>query len=286
MIRDIVSEAQSKLNPCTVCPRGCGADRLAGEAGFCGVARRAKVASAGSHFGEESVLVGEGGSGTIFFQGCNLACVFCQNYDISQSPGGAEMSAGDLAGLMLKLQGDSCENVNLVSPSHVAPQALEAVARARQAGLHVPVVYNCGGYESVEMLGLLEGQVDIYMPDFKYADSRAGLKYSGVPDYEPVARAALAEMYGQVGPMEVDVRGVAVRGVLVRHLVMPLDLASSENVVEIVAETAPGCAINVMGQYRPSFRASDYPELLELPDASEVARLRRCAARLGLRRVD
>jgi len=279
-------DARSMLSPCRVCPRACGADRLGGEVGFCRTAARARVASAGAHFGEEPVLVGRGGSGTIFFAGCNLDCAFCQNFDISHDGGGGEVTTEQLVALMLSLQECGCCNINFVSPTHVAPQVAEAIGQARGRGLRVPIVYNCGGYESVEMLRLLEGRVEIYMPDFKYAVEEAGRKYSGVPDYPRIARAALAEMYRQVGRLRVSSRGVAERGVLVRHLVLPMDLAGSREVIDAVAETAPGCAINVMGQYRPAFRAGEFPELLLLPRAEDVCELRRYAAGRGLVRVD
>ncbi len=283
---DVLERAQSMLSPCRVCPRSCGAARLAGEAGFCRTGALPRVASAGAHFGEESVLVGTGGSGTIFFQGCNLDCVFCQNYDISHEDGGIEVSCDQLARLMLDLQRRRCTNINFVTPTHVAPQLMHAVARARQDGLRLPIVYNCGGYESVEMLRLLRGFVQVYMPDFKWGDARAARKYSGPGDYPQVARAALAEMYAQVGPLQLNDSGLAVRGVMVRHLVMPMDLAESDTVIDAVAQTAPGAGINVMGQYRPCFRASEFPELLLLPRRSEIRRLRLCAAARGLRRLD
>ena len=286
MTEKVISTSESTLRECGVCPRGCGADRTAGEAGFCGIGSVARVASAGAHFGEEPVLVGPGGSGTIFFQGCNLGCVFCQNFDISQQDDGPEVPTDQLAELMCQLESRGCSNINLVSPTHVGPQVREAVALAKERGLKLPVVYNCGGYESLEMLHLLAGLVDIYMPDFKYASADIGLKYSGVPDYPQVAAIALAQMYHQVGPLQLDDDGLALRGVLVRHLVLPLDLAGSRRVVETVAEIAPGCGINVMDQYRPCFRASDFPELLQLPKAADIRSLRKHAVRLGLVRVD
>ena len=187
---------------------------------------------------------------------------------------------------MTALARRGCSNINLVSPTHVAPQVLEAVVAARSKGLRLPVVYNCGGYEAVDMLALLDGHIDVYMPDFKYASAEAGRKYSGVPDYPAVAEAALAEMYRQVGPLELDDRGLAVRGVMVRHLVMPMDLAGGREVIDIVARVAPGAGMNVMGQYRPCYRADEFPELLRLPDPAEIARLRRWAAECGLRRLD
>ncbi len=279
-----VASLRGMIAPCTLCPRACSVDRSAGEVGACRIGAEAVVASAGPHFGEEPVLVGRGGSGTIFLAGCNLGCVFCQNADISHSNEGREMPPAQIASVALRLQDGGCENVNFVTPTHVAHALAEAVVLARAAGLTVPIVYNCGGYESVETLRLLAGLVEIYMPDFKYADPDAGRKYSGAPDYPAVATAALQEMYRQVGPLETDERGVARRGVLVRHLVMPGDLARSREVIDIVARTAPGAALNVMAQYRPWFRAKEYPELCRRPELEEIRALKAAADARGLRR--
>jgi putative pyruvate formate lyase activating enzyme len=257
-------------------------DRTAGERGACKVASDPVVASWGPHFGEEPALVGRGGSGTIFFSGCNLNCVFCQNSDISQSLPGKEAAPAQIAEIALGLAATGCENVNFVSPSHVAHAVAEAICIARSDGLSVPVVYNTGGYDSLETLRLLEGLIEIYMPDFKWADEAVGKKYSGVPDYPKVAAAALAEMYHQVGPLESDSRGVATRGVLVRHLVMPGDLAGSKQVMDTVARIAPGTMINVMGQYRPAHRAGDFPELMGFPSRDEILSLREYAGSRGL----
>ena len=274
------------LRECTLCPRRCGVDRTAGEFDACRTGTRPRVASAGPHFGEEHVLVGRGGSGTIFFARCNLHCVFCQNSDISHSDAGQEETPGQVALLALDLAARGCENVNFVTPTHVAHAVAETVVIARSRGLTVPIVYNCGGYESVETLRLLEGLVDIYMPDFKYADAAAAQKYSGVPDYPTVAADALAEMYRQVGTLQTDRRGVATRGVLVRHLVMPADIAKSREVINIVARTAPGCSINVMGQYRPAYRADGFPELLDRPDYNDIESFLHHATEQGLVRAD
>jgi len=277
---------RERISPCRLCPRQCGVDRAAGEVGACRIGAEAVVASAGPHFGEEPVLVGRGGSGTIFFSGCNLDCVFCQNADISHVSDGQRMQPGRIASLALALEARGCENVNFVTPTHVSHAIAEAILAARAAGLTVPVVYNCGGYESVETLGLLEGLVEIYMPDFKYADAQAGATYSGVSDYPEVATAALGEMHRQVGPLETDPRGLAVRGVLVRHLVLPGDLARSRSAIETIARTAPGCALNVMAQYRPCFRAGQFPKLQQRPDPQAVHSLRQLASSLGLQRPD
>jgi putative pyruvate formate lyase activating enzyme len=257
-------------------------DRTAGEIGSCKLAGEAVVASWGPHFGEEPVLVGRGGSGTIFLSGCNLHCVFCQNSDISQSLSGKEVTLAQIAAFALDLAANGCENVNFVSPSHVAHAVAEAICIARGEGLTVPIVYNTGGYDSLETLRLLDGLIEIYMPDFKWADEPHGKKYSDVPDYPKVAAAVLEEMYRQVGPVETDSRGIATRGVLVRHLVMPNDLAGSTRVIDTVARIAPGTMINVMGQYRPAHLAGGYAELMSLPSREEIHSLRTYAASRGL----
>ena len=276
------AQLREMLRSCSLCPRRCRLDRTAGQIGQCGVGEPARVASVAPHFGEEPQLVGRGGSGTIFLGGCNLHCVFCQNHDISQHPAGYEATDDELAALALDLERRGCENVNFVTPTHVAHAVASAVAAARSDGLTVPVVYNCGGYESVETLELLDGLIEIYMPDFKYADADAGLRYSDVEDYPAVAERALAEMYRQVGPLRTDSRGTAVRGLLVRHLVLPGDLAGSARVIDTVARVGPGATINVMAQYRPCHRADEYPELTALPRPGDIAALRSHAASLGL----
>ncbi|MBL7132860.1 MAG: radical SAM protein [Phycisphaerae bacterium] len=278
-----VAKLREMIRDCALCPRRCGVDRTAGKLGSCGVGPDAVVASAGPHFGEEPVLVGAGGSGTIFFSGCNLGCIFCQNYDISHSVNGHLCPPAEIAALAVGLEARGCENINFVTPTHVAHAVAEAVVVARSQGLTAPIVYNCGGYESLEALQLLEGLIEIYMPDFKYASADAGRKYSSVDDYPAAAERALAEMFRQVGPLELDDRGVATGGVLVRHLVMPGDTAKSREVIDIVARTAPGCTINVMAQYRPCYRAHEFAELTARPSAAEVESLRRRAADAGLK---
>jgi len=282
MTEDRLARLDGMLHSCTLCPRDCGVDRTAGQVGACGVGALARVASVAPHFGEEPPLVGRGGSGTIFLGGCNLSCVFCQNADISQTPAGYEATADELAALALDLQQRGCENVNFVTPTHVAHAVARAVALARKAQLTVPIVYNCGGYESVETLKCLEGLIEIYMPDFKYASAEAGIKYSGAGNYPAAAEAALSEMYRQVGPLRTDGRGVARGGVLVRHLVMPADLARSRDVVDTVARIAGGAAINIMAQYRPCHHAEEFPELSAYPHGEDVASLKSHAASLGL----
>ena len=274
------------MTPCRVCPRHCGVDRLADERGFCGIGAKPSVSSAGPHFGEESCLVGRGGSGTIFLAGCNLGCVFCQNYDISHLRHGQEVDIGDIVTLMLELQARGCRNVNFVSPTHVGPQLLDAIVRARRDGLTVPVVWNCGGYESIEMLELLDGHVEIYMPDVKYSDDAVSARLSSADDYWTVVRAAVKEMHRQVGDLE-TVDGVARRGLLVRHLVLPEGLSGSEAIVDFLAdEVSDRTFVNVMGQYRPEYRAHDHPELSRSPTAGEIEKVRSYAADRGLRLSD
>ncbi len=278
------------IRPCRLCPRLCGVDRTAGELGACQSGAEAIVASSEAHFGEEPVLVGPGGSGTIFFGGCNLACVFCQNHNISHpaDPSAVDksLSPGGIAELAMDMQRRGCSNVNFVTPTHVAHAVAEAIVLARRAGLTVPVVYNCGGYESLEALRLLDGLVEIYMPDFKYAVPAAGLEYSGVADYPAAAEAAVVEMYRQVGPLAMDEAGMACRGLLVRHLVLPNDLAASYRVIDCLCSIVPGAAVNVMGQYRPAYQSGRFPQLAGRVAGAEVQALREYAAWHGLRRVD
>ncbi|MCG3180079.1 MAG: hypothetical protein BIFFINMI_02433 [Phycisphaerae bacterium] len=270
------------VTQCVLCPQGCEVDRSAGELGNCRTGADAVVASSGPHFGEEPCLVGTGGSGTIFFSGCSLSCAFCQNHDISQQITGRELTPIGLADLALRLAEAGCENVNFVTPTHIAHVVAEAIRIARQRGLKIPVVYNCGGYESVPTLRMLEGLVQIYMPDFKYGDAYTARRYSHAEDYPAVAQAAVAEMFRQVGQLRLDERGVAVGGLLVRHLVLPNDLAASRLVIEAVAAAAPGATINIMGQYHPDFRAAGHSELMDRVDPAEVKALRDYAARRGL----
>jgi putative pyruvate formate lyase activating enzyme len=286
-LRRRVGEALSRLACCDLCPRRCEVDRIRGEKGKCRTGRRVVVSSFGPHFGEEASLVGWGGSGTIFFTHCNLRCQFCQNYSISQVGEGEEVGAEDLARMMLRLQAGGCHNINLVSPTHVAAQVLEALELAAEGGLHLPLVYNSGGYDSVETLKLLDGIADIYMPDMKYSDEGTAFKYSGIHNYPEVNRQAVKEMHRQAGDLEVDGRGVAVRGLLVRHLVLPQGLAGTRGVVEFLAqEISPHTYLNVMDQYRPCYRASDYPELSRPITREEFDEAIRLAREAGLERLD
>ena len=250
---------------------------MSGETGDCGVARYALISSVGPHFGEERVLVGRRGSGTVFFSGCNLSCMFCHNYEISQLRIGTPTSEEELALVFLEVQDMACHNLNLVSPTHVTPQVIAALRMAREKGFYLPVVWNSGGYERPETLRLLEGLVDIYMPDAKYSDNAIANELSGIEDYWDFCRAALAEMHRQVGDLVVE-HGVARRGLLVRHLVLPGGLSGTEEVVKFLAELSRDTFLNLMDQYYPCYRARTRPPLdrritrEEYCEALEVAR--------------
>ena len=247
-----IAEAQQRLSPCMVCPRGCEVDRLSDEEGICRTGAKAVVSSYAPHFGEESPLVGSGGSGTIFFTHCNMLCLFCQNYEISHLGQGIETDAGQLAAIMVSLQRQSCHNINFVTPSHVLPQILAALQKAIEKGLTVPLVYNSSGYDSPETLKLLEGVVDIYMPDFKFWTKASGKRYAKAPDYSEVAQEAILEMHRQVGDLVLDDEGLAVKGLLVRHLVMPGCLEETREILRFLAqEISVDTYVNVMDQYRP-----------------------------------
>jgi len=282
-------EADECLASCHACPRECGAARRTGATGVCRTGRYARVSSAFPHFGEESCLVGTHGSGTIFFSRCNLGCVFCQNADISQSPAGELMGARAIADIMLQLQEIGCHNINFVSPSHVVPQVLEAVAEAVPRGLCLPLVYNTNAYDSVETLRRLDGVVDIYMPDFKFWSPESARRYCAAQDYPERARAALKEMHRQVGDLRWDRHGVAKRGLLVRHLVMPGLREESAAVFTFLAEEiSPDTFVNVMGQYRPSHRVgpTEYGEINRRLTHRDLEAACEHARRAGLWRFD
>jgi len=274
------------MDPCTLCPRECRASRRNNQFGFCGIGSAPRVSSVGPHFGEESVLVGSGGSGTIFFAGCNLGCIFCQNFDISHNRHGHPTTIEQLAKSMLELQYYGCCNINFVTPTHVAPAIVAAIEEAREEGLTLPTVYNTGGYDSVETLKLLEGFVDIYMPDMKYADSKAAGELSAAPDYPQINREAVKEMHRQVGDLKTD-KGVATRGLLVRHLVLPENLAGSFEIIDFLAEQiSPNTTINVMDQYRPCYKANLHPAINRRPTDEEIQSARRHAIGKGLNVLD
>ncbi len=275
------------LSDCRVCPRQCGVNRLAGECGECRVTTQAIVSSYGPHFGEEAPLVGSNGSGTIFFTYCNLNCVFCQNYSISQLGEGSAVNREQLAKVMLSLQSRGCHNLNLGSPTHVVPHVIEALELAIEMGLHLPIVYNSGGYDSVETLKLLDGIIDIYMPDMKYSDEKTAAHFSGIENYPAVNRAADKEMHRQVGDLKMDKRYIAQRGLLVRHLVLPNRLAGTGEIVRFLAqEISTNTYLNVMAQYHPDYKAFDIPQLASPVTRDEFNEAVDLAHRHGLHRLD
>ena len=250
------------LKECRLCPRECRVNRLEGELGYCKARGELRISSAFPHFGEERPLVGYHGSGTIFLTYCSLLCLFCQNYDISHLGGGERITDSGLARTMIGLQDMGCHNINFVTPTHYAPQIVSSLPEAIDMGLRVPIVYNCSGYESIEVIRLLEGVVDIYMPDAKYMDERFAKQLSNAPDYPEVLKEVLKEMHRQVGDLAIDSDGIAERGLLIRHLVMPGGAASSEALLKFVAgEISVHTFVNIMDQYRPEYRAHDFPEI-------------------------
>lgn len=282
-----VDEAFEHLSICDVCALKCPVDRLAGKFGACKTGKRAKISSYGPHLGEENPLRGWRGSGTIFFTRCNLRCQYCQNHAISQTDTGQEVEPKDLAVIMLDLQARGCHNINFVSPSHVVPQILAGVLIAAQAGLKIPLVYNTGGYDSMEMLALLNGVIDIYMPDMKYGDKKIGHRYSKVPNYPLVNQAAIKEMHRQVGDLKINERGIATRGLLVRHLVLPNNLAGTKQIVRFLAdEISADTYLNLMDQYRPEFRAHRLPDINRRITRKEYQQALEWARDVGLTRLD
>lgn len=274
-----------ELGSCTLCPRHCQVNRLEGEKGICKTGRQAMVSSYHPHFGEERCLVGRNGSGTIFFTNCNLLCSFCQNYSISHQGNGEEVTDEELAAMMLHLQKQGCHNINFVTPSHVIPQIVSAVAIACEQGLNIPLVYNSGGYDSVESIQMLEGIIDIYMPDLKFSDPVIARETCNAPDYFEVAKKAIREMHRQVGDLKMNSQGIATRGLLVRHLVMPEDAAGTGKIMEFLAnEISKDTFVNIMDQYYPCGetwkkcklgRAITYQEYLKAMNIASSAGLSR-----------
>ncbi len=282
-------QALRHLENCKVCPRNCEVNRLENEHAVCKTGRNAIVGSYAPHFGEEDCLRGTRGSGTIFFSLCNLKCVFCQNYDISQDGEGIEVSPEDLAAMMLDLQQRGCHNINFVTPEHVVPQILEALPLAVQMGLRLPLVYNTGAYDSMDSMRLMDGIVDIYMPDFKYWDNDRSKKYLKAKDYPETARTVIREMHRQVGDLVLDEYGLAKRGVLVRHLVMPDNMEDIENIMAYLAgEISPDTYVNIMGQYFPAGKVSEtkYGEINRRITQSEKDAAEGIALQKGLHRFD
>ena len=255
-------DAKALLSPCRLCPRECGVDRMSGETGHCRSTDQLVVSSITLHHGEEPPISGSRGSGTIFLSRCNLHCLYCQNYPISQMGTGNVMTSNGVAAGMLVLQERGAHNINWVTPTHMAPLLMEALLIAREQGLHLPIVYNCGGYEAVAMLKLWDGIIDIYMPDMKYSDSRIARKYSSIPNYPTHNQAAIKEMYRQVGNLQVSEDGIAQRGLLVRHLVLPGDISGTENILRFLAEQiSVKTYVSLMSQYFPASHALKIPEL-------------------------
>ncbi|MEA2085196.1 MAG: radical SAM protein [Thermodesulfobacteriota bacterium] len=282
-----IESAYALLSECVLCPRRCKIDRLNDKMGICKTGLKAVVSSYDPHFGEESPLVGRKGSGTIFITHCNLLCIFCQNYGISHQGDGIEATDEQLAAMMIKLQKQGCHNINFVTPTHVVPQILAALPHAVKNGLSIPIVYNSSGYDSVDTLRLLDGVVDIYMPDFKFWDPEKASRFAKAPDYPERAREAILEMHRQVGGLVLDQRQIAVHGLLVRHLVMPGGLKETKEIMGFLArEISSETYVNVMAQYRPCGLASQYPPINRslLPEEFEEAR--RLAGEAGLTRLD
>ena len=281
-------ESQSKRlsSPCVLCGRRCGVARTEGCVGVCNTGNRAIVSSIGPHFGEEPPLSGKKGSGTIFFAWCNLKCCFCQNYEIAHFGRGTEVSDKELSQLMLSVQAMGCHNVNLVTPTHVVPNIVSALRLAARQGLRIPIVYNTGGYDSLETIRVLDGIVDIYMPDMKYGDSGPAEDFSNAPDYPRVNFAAVKEMHRQVGELVTTIDGIAVRGLLVRHLVLPEGLAGTERVVEFVSQDiSKDTYMNIMAQYRPYYKAVGHPSIGRRITMTEYREALAIARAAGLRRV-
>lgn len=287
VLRERVDLALSLLESCRLCPRKCAVNRLSGETGFCRTGRHAAVAAFHAHFGEESPLVGRGGSGTIFITHCNLRCSFCQNFEISHGGEGVPTGPGRLADMMLRLQEAGCHNINFVSPSHVVPQLLEALVPAAEKGLAVPLVYNSGGYDLPETLKILDGVFDIYMPDFKFWDAGRSKRLCDAGDYRERAVAAVREMHRQVGDLVISPEGVAERGLLVRHLVMPEGTYDTEKIAIFLSrEISRNTYVNIMDQYRPCGNAFAEPDINRRVTGREYGEAVRLALRAGLTRLD
>jgi putative pyruvate formate lyase activating enzyme len=286
-----VEDALEELRSCRVCPRDCDVDRLMDEQAVCKTGRHAQVASAFPHFGEEDCLRGWNGSGAIFFSYCNLRCVFCQNFDISWQGNGEEMDATEIAALMLSLQDRGCHNINFVTPEHVAPQVLEAIYEAVQRGLRLPIVYNTSAYDSLRSIELLEDVVDIYMPDFKFWDPGTAKRLVLAENYAEHAQEAIRAMHRQVGDLVVDEDGLALRGLLVRHLVMPNALAGTREIMHFLAEElSPDTYVNIMDQYSPAGqvveRPQQYSDIDRRVSSEELGEALRIAEEEGLYRFD
>lgn len=278
-----IKTAVSLLESCSLCPRKCGVNRLENKKGFCRAGRLASVYSYMRHFGEEPPISGFLGSGTVFFSGCNMACVYCQNYKFSQQNQGREVSAQALAKFMIELQKKGCHNINLVTPTHVMPQILEALFLAIPEGLRLPLVYNTGGYELPEVIEILDGIVDVYLPDMRYAESRMSARYSKADDYPKYNQVSVITMFKQVGVARVDKQGLIKRGLIIRHLVLPENIAGTGQVMQFIAtKLSPDIHISLMSQYLPCSKAAEFPELSRRISEQEYARAQKAMLKFGL----
>jgi len=261
-LNNIIDKTFKMLESCCICPRICKVNRLNDKKGFCRISLKPKVCSFMPHHGEEPPISGQRGSGTIFFSGCNMACVYCQNYEFSQLDEGREVGFEELATFMLQLQGMGCHNINLVTPTHVMPQILESLKLAIPKGLKIPLVYNTGGYECLKMIKLLETIVDIYLADMRYADNDMAVKYSSAPDYPKFNQAALKEMHRQVGVAKIDNEGIITRGVIIRHLILPNNVSGTDKIMRFIKdELSKDTYISLMSQYFPCYKANQFPEI-------------------------
>ena len=287
LLKEKIQKAREHYFRCNMCPRQCNVERLSGQTGYCNTTHKAVVYGYYPHFGEEAPLVGENGSGTIFFSNCNLQCIFCQNFDISFQGEGAEVSDKHLAEMMLFLQNSGCHNINFVTPSHVVPQILSALEIAIPKGLTVPLIYNSSGYDSLQTLQLLDGIIDIYMPDFKFWEPEVAKMTCNASDYPSVTREAILEMFRQVGNLKTDHSGIALRGLLIRHLVMPNNLASTTEIMKFIAnEISQETYVNIMAQYRPCGKAYESPELMNYITQQDYDLALHSAKDAGLTRLD
>ena len=287
LLKKKIKKAHKIMKACVLCPRRCAVDRLSGELGVCRTGEKALVSSYHPHYGEEAPLVGKNGSGTIFFTFCNLLCIFCQNYDISHEGEGEEATDRQIAGMMLYLQNSGCHNINFVTPSHVVSQILSAVEIAIEEGLKMPLVYNTGGYDSLDTLELLEGVVDIYMPDFKFWDPEVAELACNAENYPEIARKAVIEMHRQVGDLVIDESGIASRGLLIRHLVLPHGLAGTRDIMKFIAnKVSKNTYVNIMPQYRPCGRSYEVKELSESLSTEDFEAALKMAEEEGVTRLD
>jgi len=282
-LEEIIEELEKLLEACSLCPRKCGVNRLKDEKGFCRTGLKPKVCSYLPHYGEEPPISGKNGSGTIFFSYCNMACVYCQNYEFSQLGQGRELEFDELAQIMLKLQAMGCHNINLVTPTHVLPPILRALKIAIEKGLKIPLVYNTGGYELKEVIKLLEDIVDIYLPDMRYADNEMAIKYSSAPNYPKYNQEAVKQMHRQVGLAQINKKGIIEKGLIIRHLVLPNDISGTEKVMQFIAqELSPDTYISLMSQYTPYYKANQFKEISRRITYEEYQKAQKIMEKYGL----